>query len=301
MVKHDRPVGSKPRWLKTRIPSHPNYFAVLKIVRENNLHTICQSARCPNIGHCWAEKTATFLIMGDICTRNCSFCAVAKGTPRPLNSQEPESVAKAVRTMGLKYAVITSVTRDDLPDGGALHFAQTIKAIRKITPQTKVEVLIPDFQGVIDSLKTVLEAQPDVLNHNLEVPERIYPRINRPPYFFKRSLEILQSAKEAGLITKSGLMVGLGETEKDLVDTFEALSKVACDLLTIGQYLQPTKNNYPVIKYYSPREFDYLKKLALDFGFQAVESGPLVRSSYHAAKMADKIKTPKREIEGNAP
>lgn len=289
MTKHEFHQSPKPRWLKAQIPSHPNYFSVLRTVTQNKLHTICQSARCPNIGQCWAEKTATFLIMGDICTRNCLFCAVDKGKPLPLNSGEPEKVAQAVKAMGLKYAVITSVTRDDLPNGGADHFARTIQAIKQLTPEVKIEVLIPDFQGNINSLKTVLEAQPDVLNHNLETPENIYPRINRPRQFYKRSLMILNEAKRAGFITKSGLMVGLGEKEEDILKTFEDLREVSCDLLTIGQYLQPTKKNCSVEKYYSPQEFLLLKKRALSYGFKAVEAGPLVRSSYQAAEMAHKL------------
>ncbi|MCP2620009.1 lipoyl synthase [Candidatus Aminicenantes bacterium AC-334-K16] len=289
MTKYESNQTPKPRWLKAKIPSHPNYFSVLRTVKENNLHTICQSARCPNIGQCWAEKTATFLIMGDICTRNCLFCAVNKGNPQPLNSQEPEQVAQAVKSMGLKYAVITSVTRDDLADGGAHHFAETIRAVRQLNPETKIEVLIPDFQGNIDSLAVVLEAQPDVLNHNLETPENIYPCINRPPEFYKRSLHLLEEAKKAGFVTKTGLMVGLGEKEEDIFTTLEDLSKISCDLLTIGQYLQPTKDNCPVVKYYSPREFIFLKKQALLYGFKAVEAGPLVRSSYQAAAMVNKL------------
>lgn len=289
MIKYGSKPTPKPSWLKTKIPSHPNYFAVLKTVKENKLHTICQSARCPNIGHCWADKTATFLVMGDVCTRNCSFCAVKKGKPEPLDPQEPQNIAQAVKIMGLEYAVITSVTRDDLPDGGAHHLAQTVQAIKNFSPRTKIEVLIPDFQGNLDSLMAVLKAAPDVLNHNLEVPERIYPRINRPQHFFKRSLSILREAKKAGFTIKTGLMVGLGETEKDLLNTFERLQEIHCDLLTIGQYLQPTKSNYPVVKYYSPREFDSLKSVALCYGFRAIEAGPLVRSSYHAAAIAQKL------------
>ncbi|MCD6193011.1 MAG: lipoyl synthase [Candidatus Aminicenantes bacterium] len=289
MTKHEFHQGQKPRWLKAQIPSHPNYFSVLRIVTQKKLHTICQSARCPNIGQCWAEKTATFLIMGDICTRNCLFCAVDKGKPQPLNPQEPENVAQAVRAMELKYAVITSVTRDDLPDGGAHHFAQTIRAIKHLNPKVKVEVLIPDFQGNLDSLKIVFEACPDVVNHNLETPQNIYSKINRPYQFYNRSLKVLDEVKKAGFITKSGLMVGLGEKEEDILKTFEDLREISCDLLTIGQYLQPTKKNCPVVRYYSPQEFLWLKKQALNYGFKAVESGPLVRSSFKAAEMARKL------------
>jgi lipoic acid synthetase len=272
----------KPPWLRVKFPSHKNFFNVSNLIKEKHLHTICQSARCPNIGECWSQKTATFLILGDRCTRGCSFCAVAKGDPLSLSADEPQKVAEAVNAMGLRYAVITSVTRDDLADGGASVFAGTVKAVREKVLRIKVEVLIPDFEGSIDSLITVIEAKPDVLNHNLEVPEALYPRINRAEKNYSRSLTVLENAHKFGATTKSGLMIGLGESKEDIFQTLVDLRAVRCDLLTIGQYLQPTKTNAPVRKYYTPQEFLQLKHIALDLGFKAVESGPLVRSSYMA-------------------
>ena len=275
----------KPPWLRVKFPSHKNFFNVSNLIKEKHLHTICQSARCPNIGECWSQKTATFLILGDRCTRGCSFCAVAKGDPLPLSSDEPQKVAEAVKAMGLRYAVITSVTRDDLADGGASVFAETVRAVRKKVQGVKVEVLIPDFEGSIDALMTVIEAKPDVLNHNLEVPETLYPGINRAKENYRRSLIVLENAHKFGAKTKSGLMIGLGESREDIFQTLVDLRAVSCDLLTIGQYLQPTKTNAPVLEYYTPQEFLQLKHIALDLGFKAVESGPLVRSSYMAHKL----------------
>ncbi|MBS3819139.1 lipoyl synthase [bacterium] len=275
----------KPPWLKVNFSSNQNYFDVSKILKEKGLHTICQSAKCPNISECWGQKTATFLILGDVCTRNCAFCAVKSGTPSPPKKDEGERIAEAAVLMGLQYVVITSVTRDDLDDGGAFLFASTIEKINEKAPETKVEVLIPDFRGEEEPLQRVLEAQPEVLNHNVEVPETLYPSINRPPINYLRSLKVLEQAKKRGAWTKSGIMVGLGETKAHILQTFSGLRNVSCDLLTIGQYLQPSRSHYPVKKYYSPLEFKQLKKIALDFGFKQVESGPLVRSSYRAHTM----------------
>ncbi len=275
----------KPSWLKVKFPSHQNFFSVSNILENGNLLTICQSAKCPNISECWTHKTATFLILGDTCTRNCAFCAVKKGTPSSPSDDEAFRVTEAASIMGLRYVVITSVTRDDLPDGGASRFAETLKAVRQKIPEAKIEVLIPDFRGSEDALMIVITARPDILNHNVEAPESLYPVINRPKENYRLSLRILKKAKEFGAITKSGLMIGLGETNKDILQTFSDLRRAGCNLLTIGQYLQPTKNNTPVKRYYSPLEFDQLKKIALDFGFEEVESGPLVRSSYRAHKM----------------
>jgi len=275
----------KPPWLKVKFPSHKNFFYLAHLLKEKHLHTICHSAKCPNISQCWAEKTATFLILGDICTRNCAFCSVEKGLPQQPDSHEPQRVAEAVASMGLRYAVITSVTRDDLADGGASLFASTIQAIKKKVPGVKVEVLIPDFKGKADALKKVVEAKPEVINHNIETPHALYPKINRPEKNYYCSLNILKKSKEMGLITKSGLMVGLGETKTDIIQTLADLEKAGCELLTIGQYLQPTKLNMPVHKYYSPQEFMELKRIACHYGFKEVEAGPLVRSSYRAHKM----------------
>ena len=275
----------KPSWLKVKFPSHQNFFSIANLLKEGQLHTICQSARCPNISECWTKKTATFLILGDTCTRNCAFCAVNKGTPSPPSEDEASRVADAASTLGLRYVVITSVTRDDLPDGGASYFSETIWTIRRKIKNVKVEVLVPDFKGSDEALMTVIAAQPEILNHNVEVPESLYPAINRPKENYKRTLKVLKRAKEFGAITKSGIMIGLGETNKDIMQTFSELRQASCSLLTIGQYLQPTKRNAPVKKYYTPLEFEQLKRIALDFGFEEVEAGPLVRSSYRAHRM----------------
>lgn len=257
------------------------------LVKEKNIHTICQSAKCPNITECWSHKTATFLILGDTCTRKCGFCAVKKGVPTSSLPDESTQVAEAVSLMGLKYTVITSVTRDDLEDGGARQFAETISKIKETSPKAKVEVLIPDFNGNTAALQTVVDAHPDILNHNLEVPLSLYPLIKRPKDSYTRSLGILKIAAEKGMVTKSGLMIGLGEKMEDILQTFSDLIHADCKLLTLGQYLQPTQKHIPVQKFYSPLEFKQLKQIALDFGFKDVISGPLVRSSFQAHKMYD--------------
>ena len=280
----------KPPWLKVKLPTHENYFYVSQLLKKHALHTICQSAKCPNISECWAHKTATFLILGDTCTRTCAFCAVTKGEPSPPPKGEPERVAKAISDMNLHYVVITSVTRDDLPDGGASQFTSTLKAVRQQNPGIRVEVLIPDFNGDAEALKTVIAAAPDVVNHNIEAPENIYPLINRPVQNYRRSLKILKKAKELGATIKSGLMIGLGEKKQDIFQTFADLKAVSCDLLTIGQYLQPSRFNPPTRKYYTPEAFVELKKIALKCGFSEVESGPLVRSSYGAHGMYKQLK-----------
>ncbi len=280
----------KPSWLRVKFPSESNFFRVSRILKKEGLHTICQSAKCPNISECWSKRTATFLILGDICTRGCAFCAVKKGNPHPPSLDEPYQVAEAVDRLGLRYAVLTSVTRDDLSDGGAFLFAETIDALKNRIPGIKVEVLIPDFQGDERALETVIQAQPDVLNHNLETTEPSYPRIRRPAENYRRSLQVLKMAREKGAVTKSGLMVGLGETKEEILQSFSDLRNASCQLLTIGQYLQPTRAHSPVRKYYSPTEFKELKNTALDFGFMGVESGPLVRSSYMSHRMYNSFK-----------
>lgn len=254
-------------------------------MRKKGLHTVCRSARCPNIGECWSQKTAAFMILGNVCTRTCAFCAVAKGSPAPPDPDEPASTAAAVRTLGLRYAVITSVTRDDLSDGGAGHFAAAVRAVRRACPETRVEALIPDFGGDAKALETVLEAGPDALNHNLETVESLYPAIRRTPENYRRSLGVLATAARRGVLVKSGLMVGLGESEEDLLRSFADLRSAGCDLLTIGQYLRPSKAHVPVSRYYPPAEFERLRTSALAFGFRDVASGPLVRSSYFAEKL----------------
>jgi lipoic acid synthetase len=290
MVVSSAHTTKKPPWLKVKLPTHENYFYVSQLLKKHDLHTICQSAKCPNVSECWTHKTATFLILGDTCTRSCAFCAVTKGEPSPPPNEEPVRVAEAILKMNLQYVVITSVTRDDLPDGGASRFASTLKAIKQQNPGIRVEVLIPDFGGDERALQTVVTAAPDILNHNIEAPETIYPLINRPVLNYRRSLKILKRAKAMGAITKSGLMIGLGEKKHDIFQAFTDLKAVSCDLLTIGQYLQPSRLNVPTRKYYTPREFAELKKIALECGFSEVESGPLVRSSYGAHRMYKKLK-----------
>jgi lipoic acid synthetase len=281
----------KPDWLKVKLPSHSNYFQVHQLLKKEGLHTICESAHCPNIGECWERKTATFLILGDVCTRNCAFCAVKKGKPLPVNEEEPEAVFRAVKEMQLRYVVITSVTRDDLLDGGAGIFAQTIKLIKKNIPDVRVEVLIPDFQGKEEPLLQVLKAGPDVLNHNLETTVNIYPKINRPEANYYRSLNLLQRASQFGAITKSGLMVGLGEKDEDLKLALRDLRESGCKLLTIGQYLQPSPRHAPVVRYYTPEEFIKWRQFSLELGFKEVVAGPLVRSSYFADQLFNSIRS----------
>jgi lipoic acid synthetase len=274
-------VSRRPEWLKIRLASSSAYKAVRELIEDKNLHTVCRSARCPNIGDCWSRKTATFMILGDICTRNCRFCAVLKGTVESVDPDEPLRVAMAVEKLGLKHVVITSVTRDDLTDGGSQYFVQTVEAVRMLTPQCSVEILIPDFQGKLDALEKVFRAKPDILNHNLEVVPRLYDEV-RPKANFQRSLNILQQSKENGLITKTGIMVGLGEKAEELSELFQLLADINLDILTIGQYLQPTTKNLPVKEYYPIELFEKLKIEAKNTGIKHVESGPMVRSSYHA-------------------
>lgn len=292
----DHKIQKKPAWLKVKLPTHENFFYVSNLVKKKNLNTICQSAKCPNVSECWSHRTATFLILGDTCTRNCAFCAVKNGIPLPPSLPEPVQVAESIAAMNLKYAVITSVTRDDLPDGGASLFVKTIAAVHKESPSTKLEVLIPDLQGNLPALEAIISAGPEVLNHNLEAPEPVYPLINRPRLNYHRSLQILQAAKRLGAVTKSGIMIGLGETDEEILCAFQDLREVGCDLLTIGQYLQATKNNMPVQKYYPPQEFERLRNIALDTGFIEVVSGPLVRSSYMAHNLFAAIQNQNLEL-----
>lgn len=272
-----------PSWIKRRFPPQEEWESVQRLLRTLALHTVCESARCPNIGECFRRGTATFLILGNVCTRSCRFCAVAKGTPGPLDPEEPERVAEAAQRLNLKHVVVTSVTRDDLPDGGAGHFAATIGAIRRVLPQATVEVLVPDFQGKEEALDTVLAARPDVLNHNVETVPRLYPSV-RPQAHYERSLWLLKRAKEKapGILTKSGLMVGLGETREEVEGVLRDLRGVQCDIVTIGQYLRPSVHHLPVAAYVPPEEFAYYREYALRLGFLGVASGPFVRSSYRA-------------------
>jgi lipoyl synthase len=283
-----KPREPKPDWLKVRAPGSENYLRLRSIMRGLKLNTVCEDAHCPNIGECWHYGTATFMILGDICTRACSYCAVAHGKPTELDLDEPRRVAEAVRAMGLKYAVVTSVDRDDQTDGGAAIFAQTIREIRSRMPDTRVEVLIPDFKGAARALYTVLDAHPDVLNHNTETVPRLY-RMVRSGGKYTRTLELLERARAYApdIPTKTGLMVGLGEEHEEMVQVFRDLRAVGVSILTIGQYLRPSPAHAAMTRYYHPDEFHALKLTALDLGFVHVEAGPLVRSSYHAHEQAD--------------
>ena len=273
-----------PEWFRVPAPGSAGYRALKDLMRGLNLHTVCESARCPNIGECWNSGTATFMILGDVCTRSCGFCAVKTGRPEGLDTEEPQRVAEAVQTMGLRHAVVTSVNRDELPDGGARIFAETICAIRRLCQNTKVEVLIPDFQGNWQALRVVIDAAPDILNHNVETVPRLYKTM-RPQAKYDRSLTLLKRAKamEGDMPTKSGIMVGAGETSAEVRQTIRDIADCKTDILTIGQYLQPSAQHVPVARFYHPDEFLDLKQFALTLGFRHVESGPLVRSSYHAA------------------
>jgi lipoic acid synthetase len=274
-----------PDWLKVKIGGGESFVKMKSLLREAKLHTICEEAKCPNIAECFGSGTAVFLILGDICTRNCKYCYVKHGKPLKLNLDEPKDVAESVKELGLKYVVITSVTRDDLEDGGADIFYKTIKEIKKLNLNVIIEVLIPDFNGNISSLKKVIDAKPDVINHNIEVVENLFADI-RPQGNYETSLKILKEIKNINknIKTKSGFMLGLGESKEQILKTMKDLRNSDVDFLTIGQYLQPSKNHIEISKYYSPNEFDQFKKSALDIGFKHVESGPLVRSSYHAEK-----------------
>lgn len=292
------PIQRKPEWLKTKLTVNENFREIKRMMRGKTLHTVCEEAKCPNIHECWAvHRTATFMILGDICTRACRFCAVKTGLPTELDWQEPERVAEAVEQMGLKHTVITSVARDDLKDGGAAIFAATIQAVRKRNPLTSVEVLIPDFQGNRDALQTVMDARPDVLNHNMETVRRRSDRV-RSKAKYDRSLELLKQAKEMqpDIPTKSSIMIGVGEEWHEILETMDDLRAVDCNIMTIGQYLQPTKKHLKLEKYYTPQEFRDLKEAGMKRGFDHVESGPLVRSSYHAH---DQVQAAKKSIATN--
>lgn len=282
----------KPEWLRIKLNTNEHYTGLKKMMREKQLHTVCEEARCPNIHECWAvRRTATFMILGDVCTRACRFCAVKTGLPTELDWQEPERVAESVRLMNLKHVVVTAVARDDLKDGGAAVFAETVRAIRRKNPLTTIEVLPSDMGGVYENLKTLMDARPDILNHNIETVRRLTPRV-RARATYERSLEFLRRAKEMqpDIPTKSSLMVGLGETKEEILEAMDDLRAVGVNILTIGQYLQPTKKHLKVEKYYHPHEFMELKEIALAKGFSHCESGPLVRSSYHADEQVQSAK-----------
>jgi len=287
----------KPQWLRAKAPVGENFHQLKKLARGLGLHTVCESAQCPNIGECWNHRTATFMLLGDICTRRCGFCAVPKGKPEAIDGDEPRRVAEAVATLGLKHAVITSVNRDDDNVGGARIFAETIRQVRELTPDCRIEVLIPDFQGNEEALRIVLDASPNVLNHNTETVPRLY-RVVRSGARYERTLQLLENAKKfsPGMVTKSGVMVGLGEDSAELIEVFRDLGTRGVDILTVGQYLRPSRDHLPIARFYEPEEFEYLKTEALRFGFRHVESGPLVRSSYHAHEQAEATASPSQPV-----
>lgn len=276
-------IQRKPDWLKIKLANGEHYLKVKEIVTRHHLHTICESGDCPNKGECWGRGTATFMILGNICTRGCKFCAVPTGKPDPADWQEPSRVAESVKLMGLKHCVVTSVDRDDLPDYGSGIWAETIKAIKNVNPQTTIEVLVPDFQGNKECMQQVIEAKSEIISHNLETVERLTPQI-RSKAQYRLSLKVLAHIAHSGIVAKSGIMLGLGETEDEIIATMDDLRAVGCSVFTIGQYLRPMQTNHPVLEYVTPEKFERLRTIALDKGFTHVESAPLVRSSYHAEK-----------------
>jgi lipoic acid synthetase len=288
VITNLKPRPPKPEWLKIKLNMGEDFLEVRRLINNLSLHTVCQEARCPNIYECWSNRTATFMIAGDVCTRRCGFCAVSKGAPKPIDPNEPLHVAQAVKKLNLQHAVVPAVNRDDAPDGGAAHFAATIRAVRELNPKCKIEVLIPDFEGNDEALDIVLDARPDVLNHNTETVPRLYHRVRPHARYHEWTIRLLGRAAERrdrearGMLTKSGIMVGLGETSAEIIQTMEDLRKVDCDVLTVGQYLQPAERRLPVERFYRPEEFAEFKRIGLELGFKYVESGPLVRSSYHA-------------------
>jgi lipoyl synthase len=290
MTNSQSPSRQHPEWLKVKFPGGKNYQGLKKLVTRHQLHTVCESAHCPNIGECWEKSTATFMILGNICTRHCAFCAVRSGKPSGYDLEEPTRVAEAVQLLKLQHAVITSVDRDDLPDQGSWVFAETIRQIRQSNPQTSVEILIPDFQGELDPLKTVLGPHPEILAHNLDTVPRLFQSI-KPKSSYPRALELLKRAKEINhqQITKTGFMVGLGESRPELVEAMREVVSVKVDILTLGQYLRPSLKHAPLVRHYTPAEFQELKQLGESLGIPHVEAGPLVRSSYHAAEQLDTL------------
>ncbi|MFZ5948980.1 MAG: lipoyl synthase [Stygiobacter sp.] len=281
-------LGKRPDWLKVKLPIGQNYKDVYELMRKSKLNTVCEEARCPNLSECWNRRTATFMILGDTCTRSCGFCNVKLGMPNELDLDEPRRVAESVQTLNLKHVVITSVNRDELKDGGASIFAEAVRSIREKMPNTTIEILIPDFKGEVHAFEIIMQNPPDILNHNLETIKRLYHAV-RPQAKYERSLELISWFKSKGLKTKSGIMVGIGETKEEVFELMEDLFNSGCDIMTIGQYLQPTKNHLQVNRYVTLEEFSEYKTFGLGLGFKAVESSPLVRSSYHADKHAELI------------
>jgi len=289
VIEKERPeLGKRPDWLKVRLPTGQNYKDVHELMRKSKLNTVCEEAKCPNLAECWNRRTATFMILGDTCTRSCGFCNVKTGIPNELDLDEPRRVAESVEALNLKHVVITSVDRDELKDGGASIFSETVRLIRERMPATTIEILIPDFKGEESSFNIILENPPDILNHNLETVQRLYHGV-RPQAKYDRSLELINWFKKHNLRTKSGIMVGIGETKEEVVELINDLYNHGCDIMTIGQYLQPTKNHLPVHRFVTPDEFKFYKDYGLEIGLMAVESSPLVRSSYHADKHAELI------------
>jgi len=284
----DAPIGRKPAWLKVRAPGGANYIRLKRLLRDANLHTVCEEAHCPNIGECWEDATATFMILGDVCTRNCGYCAVTHGTPTWEDREEPDRIGRMTASMGLEHVVITSVNRDDLADGGAAHWAATIRAVRRHAPACRIEVLVPDFQGRAPAIDTVLEARPDIFNHNTETVPRLY-KVARHGGRYARTLDVTKhvARRTPDLVMKSGIIVGLGEEQDELLDTMRDVRAVGVSILTLGQYLRPSPAHLPVTRYYHPDEFQALAEAGRAMGFAHVEAGPLVRSSYHAKKQAD--------------
>ncbi|MGK9367269.1 lipoyl synthase [Melioribacter sp. Ez-97] len=286
-LEKERPeLGKRPEWLKVRLPSGENYKDVHRLMRKSKLNTVCEEAKCPNIAECWNRRTATFMILGDVCTRSCGFCNVKLGLPTELDLDEPRRVAESVEQLKLNHVVITSVNRDELKDGGASIFSETVRLIRSKMPSTTIEILIPDFKGDSEAFEIIMQNPPDILNHNLETVKRLYHAV-RPQAKYERSLKLIEWFKQRGLRTKSGIMVGIGETKEEVFDLMKDLYNAGCDIMTIGQYLQPTKNHLPVHRYVTLEEFKEYKDFGMSLGFKAVESSPLVRSSYHADKHAE--------------
>lgn len=279
----EQSIQKKPKWLRVKLPTGKNYKHVRKLVSDNKLHTICESGNCPNMGECWGEGTATFMILGNICTRSCGFCAVATGRPLPVDWDEPEKVADSVRLMEVKHCVITSVDRDELPDGGSLIWVETVKAVRRKSPGTTMETLIPDFKGIEEQVQRIIDVAPEIVSHNIETVRRLTKEV-RIQAKYDRSLAVLKQLKEGGMRTKSGIMLGLGETEEEVIQTMDDLRAVGVDIMTIGQYLQPTTKHLPVKEFVTPEQFEKYKQIGLAKGFRFVESSPLVRSSYRAEK-----------------
>tara|TARA_B100000886_G_scaffold330633_1_gene281261 strand:+ start:1008 stop:1883 length:876 start_codon:yes stop_codon:yes gene_type:complete len=283
IIEKKEAIKSKPKWLRVKLPTGKSYKKVRKLVSDHKLHTICESGNCPNMGECWGAGTATFMILGNICTRSCGFCAVATGRPLPIDWSEPERVARSVKLMQVKHAVITSVDRDDIKDGGSIIWADTVKAIRRVSPSTTMETLIPDFKGNMNQVQRIVDVAPEVVSHNIETVKRL-TRSVRIQARYERSLEVLKYLKHQGMRTKTGIMLGLGETEVEVIEAMEDLVAVGLNVLTLGQYLQPTPKHLPVKEFISPEQFDNYKLIGLKLGIQYVESGPLVRSSYKAEK-----------------